>query len=69
MTEEDYQNLFFLLNISHETFNDWWDSADEDDRDYALILLKTAEHEIIDMIQEKNGDLREAREVLQKIFK
>jgi hypothetical protein len=69
MTEEDYQNLFFLLNISAETFNDWWDSADQDDRDYALTLLKTAEHEIIDIIQEKYGDLSAAKSVLKKIFK
>lgn len=69
MTEEDCQNLFFLLNISTETFNDWWDSADQEDRDYALTLLKTAEHEIIDIIQEKYGDLSAAKSVLEKIFK
>lgn len=69
MTEEDYQNLFFLLSISSETFNDWWDSADEDDRDYALSLLKMAEHEIIDIIQERQSDLSAARNVLAKIFK
>ena len=66
MSEEDYENLNFLLSISNETFNDWWDTVDEDDRDYALTLLKVAEHEIIEMAQKKTGDLSLANQVLSK---
>lgn len=66
MSDEDYENLSFLLNISEETFNKWWDMIDDDDRDYALTLLKTAQHEIIDIVQEKTNDLSLARLALKK---
>lgn len=69
MTEEDYNNLYFLLNISNETFEDWWDTIDQEDRDYALSLLKVAEHEIIETIQEKTGVLDAAVEVLSRFTK
>lgn len=69
MTEEDYNNLYFLLNISSEAFEDWWDTIDQEDRDYALSLLKVAEHEIIETIQEKTGVLDAAAEVLSRFTK
>lgn len=66
MTDEDYENLSFLLNLSEEAFNQWWEMIDEDDRDYALTLLKTAQHEIIDIVQEKTNDLSLAKLALKK---
>lgn len=66
MTDEDYENLSFLLNLSEEAFNQWWEMIDEDDRDYALTLLKTAQHEIIDIVQEKTNDLSLAKLALEK---
>lgn len=69
MTEEDYANLFFLLNLSNEAFDEWGDTIDEDDKDYALSILKVAEHEIIEKVQEKTGDLSLAANALNSIFK
>jgi hypothetical protein len=69
MNEEDYDNLHFLLNLSSEAFNEWWDTIDEEDRDYALSILKVAECEIIEKIQEKTGDLKLAKSALASIFK
>ena len=68
MTEEDYANLFFLLSLSNEAFDEWWEIIDQDDKDYALSILKVAETEIIEKIQEKTGDLSLAVDAL-KIFR
>lgn len=69
MTEEDYDNLNFLLNLTNDAFSEWWDTLEEDDKDYALSILKVAEHEIIEKIQEKTGDLSLAKTALNRFQK
>lgn len=39
MSEEDIENLRFLLTIDEATFEDWASKVDEDDFDYAIELL------------------------------
>jgi hypothetical protein len=71
MSDEDRDNLNFLLNVSPEVFEDWFDQADEDDVDYALELLakrKTElnlkELEFSDSVK----DTTEANQVLRKFM-
>ena len=69
MTEEDYENLSFLLNLTNEAFDEWWETVDENDQNYALSILKVAEVEILEKIQEKTGDLGLAKTTLASLFK
>jgi len=71
MSDEDRNNLNFLLTVSPEVFEDWFDQADEDDVDYALELLakrKTElnlkELEFSDSVK----DTTEANQVLRKFM-
>jgi hypothetical protein len=71
MSDEDRDNLNFLLTVSPEVFEDWFDQADEDDIDYALELLakrKTElnlkELEFSDSVK----DTTEANQVLRKFM-
>jgi hypothetical protein len=69
MTEEDYENLSFLLNLTNDAFDEWWETVDENDQNYALSILKVAEVEILEKIQEKTGDLSLAKTTLASLFK
>jgi hypothetical protein len=46
MDDYDRSNLLFLLNASPEVLEDWWDTVDEDDREYASELLTTYAEEL-----------------------
>jgi len=71
MNDEDRNNLNFLLTVSPEVFEDWFDQADEDDVDYALELfakrkteLALKELEFSDVIE----DITQANQVLRKFM-
>ena len=63
MNDHDFHNLEFLMNISDADFDDWLDSASDDDIDYALELIKLGKLQLLDDID--NFD--EALAVIQKI--
>ena len=46
MNDHDRNNLNFLLTIDQETFTEWYDQTDEDDREYAQELLALAAEEL-----------------------
>jgi hypothetical protein len=46
MNDHDRNNLNFLLTIDPETFTEWYDQTDEDDREYAQELLALAAEEL-----------------------
>jgi hypothetical protein len=46
MNDNDRDNLNFLLTVSQEVFEDWFDQADQDDVDYALELLAMRKTEL-----------------------
>lgn len=48
MNSKDRENLHFLLNISQEIFDDWIESVDCEDIEYALELVREAKLEIIE---------------------
>ena len=71
MNDNDRDNLNFLLTVSPEVFEDWFDQADKDDVDYALELLamrKTElnlkELEFADNVE----DTTQANQVLRKFM-
>jgi hypothetical protein len=46
MDDYDRQNLNFLLNITPEVLQDWYDLMDEDDHEYASELLAAYKEEL-----------------------
>jgi DNA-binding MurR/RpiR family transcriptional regulator len=67
MNERDLENLKFLLSASQETLNDWYNTVDDDDIDYAMELLHQYRLELIDAAVEESS-LREANDVLTYIM-
>jgi hypothetical protein len=65
---DDYQNLLFILSLTSETFDDWWESIDEDDRTYAMALLELTKLNILDAKQAYTGELAESKVELEKIM-
>jgi len=71
MNDHDRDNLNFLLTVSQEVFEDWFDQADQDDVDYALELLAKRKAELT--LQELEfsdvvKDTTEANQVLRKFM-
>jgi len=70
MNDWDKDNLYFLLTISSEVFEDWLSQADEDDIAYAIELLQEAKSELILEKMELLDDVLDistAQDVLKKI--
>jgi len=71
MNDHDRDNLNFLLTVSQEVFEDWFDQADQDDVDYALELLAKRKAELT--LQELEfsdvvEDITQANQVLRKFM-
>jgi hypothetical protein len=70
MNSKDRENLHFLLNISQEVFDDWIESVDCEDIEYALELVREAKLEIIERqiarIDEVN-DTSQAQAIIEAI--
>lgn len=69
MDKNDYDNLTFLLTISPETLVDWYNQASDDDRLYALEILKEALTNIDMLVASKLDEVTDvdlARDVLNK---
>jgi hypothetical protein len=71
MNDHDRDNLNFLLTVSQEVFEDWFDQADQDDVDYALELLARRKAELT--LQELEfsdvvEDTTQANQVLRKFM-
>jgi len=68
MNQHDSKNLEFLLNVSEEVFEDWFDQADKDDVDYALELLAMRKTELNLKELEFSDDVEDCTEA-QNILK
>lgn len=75
MNEHDFQNLRFILLASPDVLADWYETIDEDDREYAMELLQAAcLSDVIEILEEKEQmmlaesefSLTEAQEYLSK---
>ena len=71
MNDNDRDNLNFLLTVSTEVFEDWFDQADKDDVDYALELLaiRKAELDLKELeFADDVEDTTRANQVLRKFM-
>lgn len=69
MNDNDRDNLNFLLTVSSEVFEDWFDQADKDDVDYALELLaiRKAELDLKELeFSDEVEDITQANQLLRK---
>lgn len=75
MNEHDFQNLRFILLADDDVLADWYETIDDDDREYALELLEAAcMKDVIEILEEKEQimleegsfELTEAKEYLSK---
>ena len=66
LSENDMQNLDFLLNASPEVLADWAATVSEDDLDYATELLQMLQLRIIDIVAVQDPNLTQAKKMLSK---
>jgi hypothetical protein len=64
MTDNDKNNLLFLMTLDSKSLNDWYIQADEDDRLYAEQLMAEAHLIAIDAAVAKLPRFKEAKKVL-----
>lgn len=74
MNKHDRDNLNFILTADKHTLDQWWEELSEDDKQYALELIRMArtetEVQLIDCNESilENGDYSEALAVLKKFM-
>ena len=74
MNDKDMNNILFILNRSQEELDIWWHSMDEEDREYAMWIIKAYREELIRMQEtyedlcpmDQKEDLSIAKEYLKK---
>ena len=42
-------NILFILNRSHEELEEWWNSMDQEDQEYAMWIIKSYREELVRM--------------------
>lgn len=72
MNEHDRKNLEFILHTDESKFDDWLQTASDEDVDYALELIRIAKSELL--VQEAEFydavvDLTEANRIIDVIRK
>lgn len=74
MNDKDMNNILFILNRTQEELDIWWHSMDEEDREYAMWIIKAYREELIRMQEtyeelcpmDHEEDLSIAKEYLKK---
>jgi hypothetical protein len=64
LSQDDKNNINFLLNASPETIQDWMNTVSEQDLDYACDLLYMLKLRMIDIVAE--NDINDATKILSK---
>ena len=67
-------NILFILNRSQEELETWWHSMDEEDREYAMWIIKSYREELVRMQEtyeelcpmDQEEDLSMAKNYLKK---
>lgn len=70
MSENDLNNLNFLMSVSDEGFKLWFDQADDEDIQYAFNLIQEYRAKLIEVEIERrleNSDFSEAKTILEKL--
>lgn len=65
LSEEDINNLNFIVNASDEVLRDWMNHVGEDDLDYAHELLEMLRYRLLDLAAEQS-ELSEAKDFLAR---
>jgi len=69
MNDWDRNNLNFIMSLTPQEFDDWYECLDDDDLAYAMELLRTARTEVamqLVALTDEPEDLDLANEVLAK---
>lgn len=74
MNDHDKANFDFIMSLSEEAFDRWLDSLSEDDVEYALELIRTNRHHLIEqeteLLMELDGmQLVDAKAVLSQFMR
>ena len=64
LSQDDKNNINFLLNARPETIHDWMNTVSEQDLDYACDLLYMLKLRMIDIVAE--NDINDATKILSK---
>jgi cytochrome c peroxidase len=49
MNDKDMNNIYFILNRTPEQLEAWWNSMDEEDKEYAMWIIKEYKKELTRM--------------------
>jgi hypothetical protein len=49
MNDKDMNNILYILNRSQEELDIWWHNMDEEDREYAMWIIKAYREELVRM--------------------
>lgn len=74
MNDKDMNNILFILNRSQEELEAWWHSMDDEDKEYAMWIIKSYREELVRMQEtyeelvplDQEEDLSLASEYLKK---
>jgi len=46
MNDKDMNNIYYILNRTPEQLEDWWNSMDNEDQEYAMWIIKAYRKEL-----------------------
>ena len=72
MNKRDRDNLNFILSLNEEQFDEWMETLDADDLDYAVELIRIGRTENLlkemDLMEETNSDkFTQAKAIIDRI--
>lgn len=67
MRKRDIDNLNFVLSLSKNDFPRWYETLEDDDRQYCMELLLCHKYDLIDKKVAERGDYKLANKVIDKI--
>ena len=73
MNDKDMNNILFILNRSQEELEEWWNSMDQEDQEYAMWIIQSYREELTrmqetydDFLPSDKEDLSLAKNYLKK---
>lgn len=68
MTQQDENNIEYVLSLDPSQVSVWISSMTEDEFQYALSIIECAHWKLLDEAVEYESDCSKAKKVLEKIF-
>ena len=74
MNDHDKGNLEFILSLDYDEFDQWMETLDEDDMQYAIDLIRRGRQELLEQyvdltVNSEHPELKDARQVIDRIRK